>query len=815
MPKAVAIPKAGAKAKPKRKARVLAARPVVDVANLDIKPPVVWRAFQSRFLNDPARFRLWVKAAQIGGSTTLASFGTIRCLQQPHHLVVVMSRSERQSKELSLKAKRFITELSGISAQLSTDYFKETSLQEHTIKFPNGSRIISVSATPETARGYTGDIILDEFAHHEKPNEVFTAAYRQVTLGYQMLIASTPNGQSGRFYDMANALGLANGQPKYQPVVKGSWSGHWTDIHLAIREGLPANADIIRAGCDEITWQQEYLALFIGTNLQWIPPELFEACVSPEATDGPPALGTGLYAGWDMGGGVGGDLSLIAFLAKYADVLCCKGMIDLSGAQTPQQINQARAWVPLLSRLCIDKTGMGITTYQTLVGESPHIVEGIDFGNTVKEAMAVQTKTLMEKRMLRLPNSDRFRRSFAALRRTITPTGLSRFDAQRSAEHGHCYDDQTEALTDSGWKFFRDLEMTDSVACLFDDERLVFHPPSELQAYDFTGDMVRVLNKQIDLKVTPNHLLYVRGLHRGAKFRKCLAAEALSYKQLEYKKDAVWERCSRPFMEIAGERVFTMPMMRFIGLWLAEGFTSTENRVGVTQQNILKDRFIMECVEQLPWKFHDEPNATCDSLRVKNKRLWDYFSILGRQPVRRIPRHLFEHSATELRELFDGMMHGDGSHQKGQLGAYFTTSPGLADDFQELVLRVGGMTANIYKITTFSKGSYSKLPQYAVRLSKRTTPRINKRRPEHTLESYKGRVYCCTVPSGVIYVRRNGKGCWCSNSDAWWATCLAVQAAGGVAGVTTAHTTAMFAPKGGTVFGDIGKALWGGKGGPI
>ena len=29
---------------------------------------------------------------------------------------------------------------------------------------------------------------------------------------------------------------------------------------------------------------------------------------------------------------------------------------------------------------------------------------------------------------------------------------------------------------------------------------------------------------------------------------------------------------------------------------------------------------------------------------------------------------------------------------------------------------------------------------------------------------YKGKVYCCTVPSGIIYVRRNGKPVWCGNS---------------------------------------------------
>ena len=31
---------------------------------------------------------------------------------------------------------------------------------------------------------------------------------------------------------------------------------------------------------------------------------------------------------------------------------------------------------------------------------------------------------------------------------------------------------------------------------------------------------------------------------------------------------------------------------------------------------------------------------------------------------------------------------------------------------------------------------------------------------------YQGKVYCCTLPNeGILYVRRNGKPCWCGNSS--------------------------------------------------
>jgi replicative DNA helicase Mcm len=30
--------------------------------------------------------------------------------------------------------------------------------------------------------------------------------------------------------------------------------------------------------------------------------------------------------------------------------------------------------------------------------------------------------------------------------------------------------------------------------------------------------------------------------------------------------------------------------------------------------------------------------------------------------------------------------------------------------------------------------------------------------------NYTGKVYCCSVPSGILYVRRNGIPVWCGNS---------------------------------------------------
>jgi DNA-directed RNA polymerase beta subunit/intein/homing endonuclease len=77
-----------------------------------------------------------------------------------------------------------------------------------------------------------------------------------------------------------------------------------------------------------------------------------------------------------------------------------------------------------------------------------------------------------------------------------------------------------------------------------------------------------------------------------------------------------------------------------------------------------------------------------------------------------------------------------------------TTYMQLANDVSQLVLHAGSMSKIekkgdefIVKLITISSEKY-----------------VEKFTP------YMGKVYCCTVRSGIIYVRRNGKAVWCGNS---------------------------------------------------
>jgi phage FluMu gp28-like protein len=392
-----------------------------------------------------------VKATQVGYSTATAGWAIFkRCLIIPNHLVIILSRSERQSLELARKCKALVNAYEGIVAQLHENRsFHKTSIKQHEIEFPNGSRIIALAANPDTARGYTGDIVLDEFAFHQDAEAIYKAAYGRMTRpGYQMRVISTPNGSQGKFFELAKQMALDGGsRPTRQPVKLGpkSWSAHWCDVNLAKQEGFPIDLEELKAGCDEDTWLQEYLCNFLAGGLQFIPWELFQGCLEKGLVVGDTPTGRGLYAGWDVARNR--DLSVVWFDELLGDVTWARAVLIMANVPTPDQTDRVGKLMGNVHRLCIDSTGMGLPIYETMNKLYPGKVESVSFSTQVKEVLATTMKRRMEEKKSRLPETimrddgrpddEILWQNFRAVRKTVTSTGAIRFDATHDQQYGH------------------------------------------------------------------------------------------------------------------------------------------------------------------------------------------------------------------------------------------------------------------------------------------------------------------------------------------------------------------------------------------
>lgn len=97
---------------------------------------------------------------------------------------------------------------------------------------------------------------------------------------------------------------------------------------------------------------------------------------------------------------------------------------------------------------------------------------------------------------------------------------------------------------------------------------------------------------------------------------------------------------------------------------------------------------------------------------------------------------------------------------------YYTSSKQLADDVQEIALKIG-LSAKVSHLDRTDQDGWTKGVEYRVNISKSTVMQVNQQPddPNDWVEDYVGTVYCCEVPGdGIIMVRRNGKPIWCGNS---------------------------------------------------
>lgn len=96
------------------------------------------------------------------------------------------------------------------------------------IEFPNGSRIISFSSSPNAMRGFGGEVGLDEIAFHRKMAEMIKGAGGRSLWGDPVSMWSSHNGK-GEFYHFVQKV-LADPNTK--------WSHHKVTIVDAIEQGL-------------------------------------------------------------------------------------------------------------------------------------------------------------------------------------------------------------------------------------------------------------------------------------------------------------------------------------------------------------------------------------------------------------------------------------------------------------------------------------------------------------------------------------------------------------------------------------------------
>ena len=395
-------------------------------------PAIPLYQYQKDWINDKSRFKIGMFARQSGKTFSNTLELVDDCFQsaidQKRSRWVILSRGERQAKEamdegVKLHAKAYSMAFENCDYEFNTGTATYRALE---VVLPNGSKITALPANPDTARGFSANVFLDEFAFHADSRKIWQALFPVISLGKKIRITSTANGKNNKFYDLMTGK-------------LDKWSRHQVDIYEAVRQGLKQDPDELKAALDdEDTWRQEYLCQWLDEASAWLSFDLINTCEDENA--GHPELyqGGDCYIGIDVGRW--SDLWVAWVWERVGDVLWCREIRTLKRETFAVQDQQLAELMQTykVRRVAIDKTGIGekpTEDAQVLYGY--YRVEGVHFTASAKQELAIIGKKGFEDRKVRIPMGDTtLRMDLHKLKKTTTAVGNTRFDASRDS-NGH------------------------------------------------------------------------------------------------------------------------------------------------------------------------------------------------------------------------------------------------------------------------------------------------------------------------------------------------------------------------------------------
>lgn len=235
--------------------------------------------YQEKLLADRSPMRMVLKSRQTGVSQTLAVETAHAALHRPNSTHLWLSKDQDAASQALGYVK---TALYGVGAKLVKD-------QETSVKLANGSRVVSLPASPSSGRSFAAtSVYLDEFAFARYHQQLFTAVAPTTSHGGRLTVVSTPNGRANTFFL------LWSGQ------AGGAWSRHtihWGECPVYDEGWYEANRPKYTAA----QWAQEFECDFVTSGLARFNPTDIERAHEGAVGFQEPRDGESYLTAWDIG----------------------------------------------------------------------------------------------------------------------------------------------------------------------------------------------------------------------------------------------------------------------------------------------------------------------------------------------------------------------------------------------------------------------------------------------------------------------------------------------------------------------------------
>jgi phage FluMu gp28-like protein len=382
----------------------------------------------------------WCWSRQVGKSHALSLRRLIRGLKRKRRQIF-MSAGERQSAELMDKIRMHLSALKIASSP--TSVFSEAKVKILQVDIPGYMKIIAIPSNPETARGYTGDVFLDEFAMHEKDVDVWGSIMPSIMRDQGELdVASTPKGVQNMF-------------AKFRENARMSKST--ITIHDAHRQGLNVDVEALRELCgDEMLWRQEFLCEFIdGASVHLLYSEI-QSCQDDSATmiQSPQQIAKikyPLYAGLDIGRR--NDNTVFWAVSDRDGLFVTELVLVMKNTMFSEQRNTVAEYLNAAPiTLTVDASPIGMQLTEELAELfGAHRIIGQSFTMAYKNRIAGRMKVAIQSQTLLIPEDEAILNDFHSIQKSVTPSGNVVLDSPRTKEsHGDRFWAAAMALDSAG-----------------------------------------------------------------------------------------------------------------------------------------------------------------------------------------------------------------------------------------------------------------------------------------------------------------------------------------------------------------------------
>jgi thymidylate synthase ThyX len=316
-----------------------------------------------------------------------------------------------------------------------------------------------------------------------------------------------------------------------------------------------------------------------------------------------------------------------------------------------------------------------------------------------------------------------------------------------------CYDSKTEVLTSGGWCAWP--EVTANMELLAVDIRTghaSFEAPTALHKFFHEEELIHFTSQAFDLMVTDNHRVVTATRRSGGGwtdygFMSAACAETKAHRGLTSACLTDTTAWRNPF------GYDDAAWASLVGFFVGDGHAAREdacnpNRITFHLRKSRKIEFIRRLATRLGVSLLEQAGDVY-ALAQPNIGTWFRENCYSDSGEKTLPRGWLFITTEEWSALKEGLRNSDGSTRR-QTWVYSSTSRRLLDQLQILA-----HTRSEAATITWAKNSCGRL-----NFSKRTAPRIEPLQVGRTgrVERvfYSGIVYCATVSTGALLVRRNG-----------------------------------------------------------